>query len=173
MQEVKITLPDGSARTFPGSVSGADVAKSISEGLFKAALAVKVDGRLADLESPITEDSKVEIITDRSPEALDVYRHSTAHLLASAVKELFPEAKIGIGPVIEDGFYYDFDRETPFTPDDLSVIENKMAEISKRAFPVERRELSWQEARDLFEKEREPYKAELAYEKGQGGPVSI
>jgi len=173
LQEVKITLPDGSARTFPGSVSGADVAKSISEGLFKAALAVKVDGRLADLESPITEDSKVEIITDRSPEALDVYRHSTAHLLASAVKELFPEAKIGIGPVIEDGFYYDFDRETPFTPDDLSVIENKMAEISKRAFPVERRELSWQEARDLFEKEREPYKAELAYEKGQGGPVSI
>ncbi|HPA27338.1 MAG TPA: threonine--tRNA ligase [Acidobacteriota bacterium] len=170
---MKITLPDGSARTFPGSVSGADVAKSISEGLFKAALAVKVDGRLADLESPITEDSKVEIITDRSPEALDVYRHSTAHLLASAVKELFPEAKIGIGPVIEDGFYYDFDRETPFTPDDLSVIENKMAEISKRAFPVERRELSWQEARDLFEKEREPYKAELAYEKGQGGPVSI
>ncbi len=173
MQEVKITLPDGSARIFPGSVSGADVAKSISEGLFKAALAVKVDGRLADLETPITEDSKVEIITDRSPEALDVYRHSTAHLLASAVKELFPEAKIGIGPVIEDGFYYDFDRETPFTPDDLAVIENKMAEISKRAFPVERRELSWQEARDLFEKEREPYKAELAYEKGQGGPVSI
>ena len=173
MQEVKITLPDGSARTFPGSVSGADVAKSISEGLFKAALAVRIDGRLADLESPIAEDSKVEIITDRSPEALDIYRHSTAHLLASAVKELFPEAKIGIGPVIEDGFYYDFDRETPFTPDDLAIIENKMAEISKRAFPVERRELSWQEARELFEKEREPYKAELAYEKGQGGPVSI
>lgn len=173
MQEVKITLPDGSLRTFPGSVSGADVAKSISEGLFKAALAVKINGRLADLNSQITEDSEISIITDRSPEALDIYRHSTAHLLASAVKELFPEAKIGIGPVIEDGFYYDFDRETPFTPEDLAVIENKMAEISKREFPVERRDLSWQEARELFEKEREPYKAELAYEKGQGGPVSI
>ncbi len=122
----------------------------------------------ADLESPKSEDSKVEIITDRSPEALDVDRHSTAHLLASAVKELFPEAKIGIGPVIEDGFYYDFDRETPFTPDDLSVIENKMAEISKRAFPVERRELSLQR-RDLFEKEREPYKAELATRRGRAG----
>jgi len=170
---VKVTLPDGSARTFPGSVSGADVARSISEGLFKAALAVKVNGRLADLSCPLTEDASIEIITDRSPEALEIYRHSTAHLLASAVKELFPEAKIAIGPVIEDGFYYDFDREKPFTPDDLAVIEKKMAEMSGRSFPVERRDLSWQEARDLFEKEGEPYKAELAYEKGQGGPVSI
>lgn len=173
MVEVKVTLPDGAVKVFPKGVSGGEVAKSISEGLFKAALAVKADGKLVDLSVKFNGDVSVQIITDRSPEALDIYRHSTAHLLANAVKELFPEAKIGIGPVIEDGFYYDFDRETPFTLIDLSVIEAKMSEISNRALPIERRELTWQEAKSLFEKEGEPYKAELAFEKGKDGPVSI
>jgi threonyl-tRNA synthetase len=172
-EEIKITLPDGSVKAFPKGASGEDVAKSISERLFNDAVAVKIDGELKDIYLPIDKDCEIRILTNRDAESLDIYRHSTAHLLANAVKELFPETKIAIGPTIEDGFYYDFDRETPFTPDDLIKIEEKMGEIAKRGLQIRREELTWQEAKELFEKENEPYKVELAYEKGQNGPVSI
>lgn len=172
-EEIKIILPDGSSKLFPKGASGEEVAKSISERLCKDAIAVKIDGELKDIYAPIEKDCQLKILTERDEEALDIYRHSTAHLLAHAVKELFPEAKIAIGPVIEDGFYYDFDRDVPFTPEDLEKIEKKMEEIARKSLPIRREELSWQEAKELFEKEKEPYKAELAYEKGQNGAVSI
>jgi len=149
------------------------VAKAISERLLKDAVAMKVDGILKDIASPLNEDCSIEILTSKNKESLEIYRHSTAHLLANAVKELFPETKIAIGPVIEDGFYYDFDRETPFTPEDLPAIEQKMAEIAKRGNPIERQDVSSEEAIRLFKGEDEPYKVELVTEKGQGGMVSI
>lgn len=136
-------------------------------------MAAKVNGVLRDVYLPLPEESSVEIITDRSAGALEIYRHSCAHLLANAVKELFPEAKIGIGPVIEDGFYYDFDRETPFSTEELEKIEAQMADIVSRDIPIRREELPWEKAEALFSAEGETYKAELARERGQNEPVSI
>jgi len=138
MSNIQITLPDGSEQSFPSGVSPIDIAKSISPRLADAAIVAKVDGELYDLTRPIEKDATVQILTARNPESLDVYRHSTAHLLAAAVLELFPETKLGIGPPIESGFYYDFDRATPFTPEDLEKIEKKMWEIQKRHLPYER-----------------------------------
>ena len=123
---INITLPDGSQRPFEHPVSIADVAASIGAGLAKAALAGKVDGRIVDTSYLIEYDANVAIITDKSPEALDILRHSTAHLLAQATQRLFPDTQVTIGPVIENGFYYDFARKTPFTPEDLEKIEAEM-----------------------------------------------
>ena len=120
---LQITLPDGSQRAYPGPVTVAEVAASIGAGLAKAALAGKVDGKVVDTSYQITQDSALSILTAKDPEGLEVIRHSTAHLLAYAVKELFPEAQVTIGPVIENGFYYDFSYKRPFTPDDLAAIE--------------------------------------------------
>src|SRR5690606_10519643 len=142
---VQITLPDGSQREFPGPVSVNEVAQSIGAGLAKAALAgrVTVNGgepRLVDTSHVIDTDAQLSIITAKDPDGLDLIRHSTAHLLAYAVKELFPEAQVTIGPVIENGFYYDFSYKRPFTPEDLELIEKKMAELAKRNETVVREE---------------------------------
>ena len=125
-ETVRITLPDGSVKEMPNGATASAVAEDISAGLARVALAAKVNGDLWDLDRPIVDDATVEILTDKSPDALEALRHSTAHVLATAVRELFPEAKIGFGPSIEDGFYYDFEVPTPFTPDDLEKIEKKM-----------------------------------------------
>ncbi len=156
-----ITLPDGSVKSFPGPVSVAEVAQSIGAGLARAALAGKVDGRLVDTSHRIEGDTKLAIVTERDPEGLDILRHSTAHLLAQAVKELYPEAQVTIGPVIENGFYYDFSYKRPFTPEDLAAIEKRMAEIAKKDLPVGRRELPREEAVKLFRGMGETYKAEI------------
>src|SRR5437870_8979108 len=124
--EIRVTLPDGSEKRLPAGSSGADLAKAIGPGLAKAALAARVNGEVRDLARPLPDGATVEILTDKHAQALDVLRHSSAHVLATAVRQLFPHAKIGFGPPIEDGFYYDFDIGRPFTPEDLQQIEVKM-----------------------------------------------
>lgn len=156
-----IRLPDGSERTFDHPVTVADVAASIGPGLAKAALAGKVDGKLVDTSHLIESDVDLSIITDKSPEGLEIIRHSTAHLLAYAVKELFPEAQVTIGPVIDNGFYYDFSYHRPFTPDDLELIEKKMAELAKKDEPVVRKVVPRDEAVAYFKSIGEHYKAEI------------
>ena len=156
-----ITLPDGSQRTFDQPVTVAQVAASIGSGLAKAALAGKVSGKLVDTSFPIAADAALEIVTDRHPDALEVIRHSTAHLLAQATQALFPEAQVTIGPVIDDGFYYDFSYKRPFTPEDLAAIEAKMAELAKADLPVSRREMPRDEAVAFFKGLGEHYKAEI------------
>ena len=138
MSDIEISLPDGSKRPVPAGTRAIDIAKSISPRLADAAIVAKVNGELVDLTRPIEQDASVQILTTKDPEALEVYRHSTAHLLAAAVLELYPDTKLGIGPPIENGFYYDFDRAVPFTPEDLEKIEAKMWEIQKRHLPYER-----------------------------------
>src|SRR5580704_10723103 len=138
MSQIEITLPDGSKKSVEAGSSPLDIAKSISPRLADAAIVAKVDGELADLARPIEKDAAVAILTNKDPEALVVYRHSTAHLLAAAVLELYPDTKLGIGPPIDTGFYYDFDRAIPFTPDDLEKSEKKMWEIQARHLPYER-----------------------------------
>lgn len=156
-----IRLPDGSTRHYPQPVSVADVATDIGTGLARAALAGKVDGRLVDTAHLIEDDAELAIVTERDPEGLEVIRHSTAHLLAYAVKELFPEAQVTIGPVIDNGFYYDFAYSRPFTPDDLAAIEKRMNELAKRDIPVSREVWQRDEAVRFFESQGEKYKAEL------------
>ena len=138
MSDIQITLPDGSRKPVPAGSSPLDVARAISPRLADAAIVARVNGELRDLTRPIETDATIEILTARNPESLEVYRHSTAHLLAAAVLELYPETKLGIGPPIENGFYYDFDRATPFTPEDLERIEKKMWEIQARNLPYVR-----------------------------------
>ncbi|MEY3719080.1 MAG: threonine--tRNA ligase [Pseudomonadota bacterium] len=156
---VAVTLPDGSKREFAAPVTIAEVAQSIGSGLAKAALAGSVDGRLVDLSYTIDHDVQLAIITDKNPEGLDIIRHSTAHLLAYAVKELFPDAQVTIGPVIENGFYYDFSYHRPFTPDDLAALEKKMLELAKKDEPVSRQVM--------------PYKAEIIASIPQNEEVSL
>jgi threonyl-tRNA synthetase len=156
-----VVLPDGSKREFAAPVTVAEVAQSIGSGLAKAALAGVVDGRLVDLSFTLDHDVQLAIITDKSPEALEIVRHSTAHLLAYAVKELFPAAQVTIGPVIDNGFYYDFSFHRPFTPDDLSAIEKRMHELAKKNEPVVRRVLPRDQAIQYFKEQHELYKAEI------------
>jgi threonyl-tRNA synthetase len=158
---IHITLPDGSKRDYPGPVTVAEVAASIGPGLAKAALAGKVDGKVVDTSYTITADAPVSIITAKDPDGLEVIRHSTAHLLAYAVKELFPEAQVTIGPVIENGFFYDFSYKRPFTPEDLVAIEKRMTELTARDEPVTRRVLPRDEAVAYFKSLGEHYKAEI------------
>jgi len=158
---VAITLPDGSVRQYEKPVSVAEVAASIGPGLAKAALGGKVDGQLVDTSYRVERDAKVAIVTDKDPEGLDLIRHSTAHLLAYAVKELFPDAQVTIGPVIENGFYYDFSYKRPFTPEDLAAIEKRMAELAKKDIPVSREEWKRDEAVKFFMGIGEKYKAEI------------
>ncbi|MEN7530056.1 MULTISPECIES: threonine--tRNA ligase [unclassified Cupriavidus] len=158
---IAITLPDGSRREYPGPVTVAEVAQSIGSGLAKAALAGKVDGRLVDTSFQIDGDASLAIITDKDADGVDVIRHSTAHLLAYAVKELYPDAQVTIGPVIENGFYYDFAYKRPFTPEDLAAIEKKMTELARKDEKVTREVLSRDEAVALFESMGEKYKAEI------------
>ncbi|MCX7627831.1 MAG: threonine--tRNA ligase [Methylophilaceae bacterium] len=156
-----IRLPDGSERTFDAPVTVAEIAASIGAGLARAALAGKVNGKLVDTSHVVDQDAEVAIVTDRDPEGLDILRHSTAHLLAYAVKELFPEAQVTIGPVIENGFYYDFAYKRPFTPEDLAAIEKRMVELAKKDIPVVRKEVPREEAIAYFKSIGEHYKAEI------------
>src|SRR3981081_3581409 len=139
MSQVRITLPDGSARSVPTGTLVRGIAEEISPNLAKAALAGVVDGKLVDLTYPLDRDAAVRIVTDKSPEALALFRHSTAHLLAAAVTNLFPGVQCGIGPATDEGFFYDFVVDRPFVPEDLERIENKMKEMSAADLPYERR----------------------------------
>lgn len=168
-----ITLPDGSVRSFEQPVTIAQVAASIGAGLARAALAGKVDGRLVDTSHLIENDARLAIVTDKDADGLEVIRHSTAHLLAYAVKELFPEAQVTIGPVIDNGFYYDFSYKRPFTPEDLAKIEARMAELARRDIPVERSVLPRDEAVAYFKSIGEHYKAEIIASIPQGEDVSL
>ena len=158
---ISIRLPDGSQREFDAPVTVAQVAASIGAGLAKAALAGKVDGALVDTSHLISHNAELAIITDKDADGLEVIRHSTAHLLAYAVKELFPDAQVTIGPVVDNGFYYDFSYKRPFTPDDLEAIEKKMAELVKKDEPVQRKVLPRDEAVAYFKSIGEAYKAEI------------
>jgi len=169
----KLTLPDGSVRQFDKPVTVAELAQSIGAGLARAAVAGKVDGRLVDTSYRIESDATVAIVTDRDAEGLEIIRHSTAHLLAYAVKELFPEAQVTIGPVIENGFYYDFSYSRPFTPEDLAAIEKRMAEIAKRDLPVVRREMARDDAVAYFKGIGEHYKAEIIASIPQDQRISL
>ena len=158
---IQITLPDGSERDFPGPVTVADVAASIGAGLAKAALAGKVGGKVVDTSYLIESNSALSIITAKDADGLEVIRHSTAHLLAYAVKELFPEAQVTIGPVIENGFFYDFSYKRPFLPEDLISIEKKMVELAAKDEPITRRVLPRDAAVAYFKGLGEHYKAEI------------
>ena len=168
-----IQLPDGSQRSFAQAVSVAEVAADIGAGLARAALAGKVDGRVVDTSFVIEQDAQLAIITERDAEGLEIIRHSTAHLLAYAVKELFPEAQVTIGPVIENGFYYDFSYKRPFTPEDLELIEKKMQELAKKDEPVTRKVLPRDEAVSYFKSINEHYKAEIIASIPAGEDVSL
>jgi threonyl-tRNA synthetase len=170
---VQITLPDGSIRDYPGPVTVADVAMSIGAGLAKAALAGKVDGKVVDTSYVMASNAALAIITAKDADGLDVIRHSTAHLLAYAVKELFPDAQVTIGPVIENGFFYDFSYKRPFTPEDLGAIEKKMAELANKDEPVTRRVLPRDEAIEYFKGMGELYKAEIIGSIPAGEDVSL
>ncbi len=170
---IKITLPDGSIKEFTDAITLSDVAYNIGEGLGRAALAGHVDGHLVDLSHPINKDAEVSIITAKNDEGLDILRHSTAHLLAYAVKELFPEAQVTIGPTIDDGFYYDFSYQRPFTPDDLEAIEKKMTELVKEDHPVRREVMQRDQAVEFFLNQGEKYKAEIIASIPKDEPVTI
>jgi threonyl-tRNA synthetase len=156
-----ITLPDSSEKQFDKPVTVAEIAASIGPGLAKAALAGRVDGKVVDLSHRVDSDSRVAIVTDKDPEGLDVIRHSAAHLLAYAVKDLYPDAQVTIGPVIQDGFYYDFSFKRPFTPDDLAAIEARMRELARLDEKVTREEWDREAAVRFFQSIGEKYKAEI------------
>ncbi len=156
-----IRLPDGSIRTYPGAVSIQEIAQSIGSGLARAALAGRVDGSLVDTSYQVHADADVAIVTERDADGVEILRHSTAHLLAHAVKELFPEAQVTIGPVVENGFYYDFSFKRPFTPEDLQAIEKRMQEIARRDLKVERKVMARDDAVAYFSSIGEKYKARI------------
>jgi threonyl-tRNA synthetase len=168
MSQVTITLPDGSSRSLPAGAPVRDVAESISPRLAQAALAGVVDGKLVDLTYPLKQDASVRIVTDRSPEALQLYRHSTAHLLAAAVTQMFPGVQCGIGPATDEGFFYDFVVPRPFVPEDLEAIEQKMRDLSAQDLIYERQMWPREKAKEFFAKRGEPLKVQLIDEKTEG-----
>ena len=170
---LRFTLPDGSTRELPAPVTGATIAASIGAGLAKASLAVKVNGELRDLTREITEDAKIEIITTKSPEALELIRHDCAHVMAEAVQALFPGTQVTIGPAIHNGFYYDFARTEPFTPDDFAAIETKMREIVARDEKLVRHVWDRQDAIKFFESKGERYKAELIRDLPESETITV
>ncbi|MBP7332362.1 MAG: threonine--tRNA ligase [Firmicutes bacterium] len=173
LNQIKVTLPDGGAREYPAGTTLMDIAKSISPRLGREALAAKVDGRLADLGLPLERDAAVEILTFDDEEGRQVYRHSTAHVMAQAVQKLFPGVGLAIGPAIADGYYYDFDPREPFVPEDLARIEKEMEAIIKADLPFERAELSRADALDMFKKAGQAYKIELIEDLPEDVPLSI
>lgn len=170
---ITVTLPDASRREYEAGVTVADVVQSIGAGLAKAALCGKVDGKLVDLSYKLEKDASVAIVTAKDPEGLELLRHSTAHLMAQAVKELYPTAEVTIGPAIENGFYYDFKYERPFTPEDLTAIEARMHELAKKDIPVERFVMDRDEAVKYFKGLGEHYKAEIIAGIPQGETISL
>ena len=171
MNQIRLTLPDATIREYPSGTTGRAVAQSIGPGLAKAALAARVDGAIWDLDRPIGQDATFAILTDRDPAALEVLRHSTAHILATAVRELFPGAGIGFGPPIEDGFYYDFEVPRPFTPEDLEAIEKKMVEVAERDYSFRREVVDRTEANRRFADD--PLKLERISELGDDEVISV
>ena len=169
--EIRVTLPDGSEKRLPHGSTGADLAKAIGPGLAKAALAVRVNGSVWDLTRPLPDGATVAILTDKDPQALDVLRHSSAHVLATAVRQLFPLARIGFGPPIEDGFYYDFEVGRPFAPEDLEAIEKKMVDVVKADYPFVREEVSRAEAKTRFKDD--PLKLERIDDLGPDEVISV
>jgi threonyl-tRNA synthetase len=164
MSDIELRLPDGQVKKYAIGITGQEVAEKIGARLSKDALAIKLDGQLQDLTIPVDHNASIEIVTFKAPEGREVYWHSTSHLMAHAVKELFPQAKLAIGPAIEEGFYYDFDLERPFTPEDLVKIEKRMTELAKAATPVVRKNISKADALSFFERRGEAYKVELINE---------
>jgi threonyl-tRNA synthetase len=170
---IKITLPDGTIREYPAKVTGLQIAEDIGPGLLRAALAISVNSNLQDLSVEIEESAEVRLITGKDAEGLEIIRHDTAHIIAQAVKELYPETQITIGPVIDNGFYYDFSRETPFSPEDLEKIEQRMLEIVKKDYPFTREIWSRDKAIKFFKREGEHYKAEIIQDLPEDQPISI
>src|SRR5262245_28927730 len=158
---VALTFPDGARREFPNNVSGTEVAEAIAKSLAKKAVAMVVDGRLTDLADPIERDAKIEIVTREDPRALELIRHDCAHVLAEAVQTLWPGTQVTIGPVIENGFYYDFFRNQPFTPEDFDAIEKKMREIIARDKPFTKEVWTREQAKRVFRDKGELFKVEL------------
>src|SRR3977135_2164127 len=169
--EIRVTLPDGSEKRIPGGSPGAALSRAVGPWLAKAALAVRVNGAVWDLARPLPDGAKVTILTDKDPQALEVLRHSSAHVLATAVRQLFPRAQIGFGPPIEDGFYYDFEVERPFAPEDLEAIEKKMLEVVKADYPFVREEVSRTEAQQRFKDD--PLKLERIEDLGPDEVISV
>ena len=168
--QVRLTLPDGSVREYPAGVTGREIAESIGPGLAKAAVAIRVDGTVRDLMFPIRGDAPIAILTERDRESLDVLRHSAAHIMATAVREIFPTAGIGFGPSIDEGFYYDFEVPRPFTPEDLEQIEARMAEVTKADYPFVREEVDRDAANRKFADD--PLKLERISELGDDEVIS-
>ena len=168
MSQVTVTLPDGSSRSVSSGTPVRDVAAEISPGLAKAAYAAIVNGKLVDLSYPVEQDSAIRIVTDKSAEALPLLRHSTAHLMAAAVTNLFPGAQCGIGPATDEGFFYDFIVDRPFVPEDLDAIERKMRELAQQDLVYERQMWPREEAKAFFATRGEPLKVQLIDEKTQG-----
>ncbi|HTG00873.1 MAG TPA: threonine--tRNA ligase [Nitrospirota bacterium] len=173
MSEIQLRLPDGQVKSMPQGITGQEVAEKIGSRLSKDALAIKLDGQLQDLNAPVERNAAIEITTFDAPEGREVYWHSTSHLMAQAMQQLFPQAKLAIGPAIEEGFYYDFDLERTLTPEDLVKIEKRMAELAKAAIPVKRKVLSKAEALAFFQKKGEVYKVELINELPDGEVISL
>jgi threonyl-tRNA synthetase len=173
MESIHITLPDGKAVEVPRGTTSAEIARKISPSLAKEALVARTDGELIDLSRPLEQDTSLAILTSKDPDAVQVFRHSAAHLLAAAVLELFPNVKLGIGPPIETGFFYEFLRDEPFTPEDLERIEAKMREIAARDVPNERKLLPKAEALKLYRQSDQVFKCELVEEKATEPMVSF
>ena len=173
MDTITVTLPNGAAQQVPRGTTPAEIAKKISHGLAREALVARADGQLVDLSRPLEQDTSLTILTAKDPDALFVFRHSAAHLLAAAVLELFPDVKLGIGPPIDYGFFYEFLREQPFTPDDLERIEKKMLEIAGRDLPNERKLMPKAEALEMYRKWNQDFKCELVEEKATEPMVSF
>src|ERR1700726_2768268 len=170
---VAVTFPDGARRDYPPNTTGLDIAKSISPSLARRTVAMALDGRLADLADPIERDAKIEFLTRDDPRALELIRHDAAHVLAEAVQTLWPGTQVTIGPVIENGFYYDFFRNQPFTPDDFTAIEKKMREIIARDKPFTKETWSREKAKRVFRDKGELFKVELVDAIPQGEEIKI
>src|ERR1700754_304740 len=170
---VTLTFPDGARREFPQGTTGLDIAKGISPSLAKRTVAMALDGVLADLSDPIEQDAKIEFVSREDPRALELIRHDAAHVLAEAVQSLWPGTQVTIGPVIENGFYYDFFRNEPFTPEDFPAIEKKMREIIARNKPFVRSEIDREEAIRFFQGKGEKYKAQLIDAIPAGEPIKF
>jgi len=168
-----ITLPDGSQKKFDNPVTTQQVAESIGPGLAKATIAGRVNGELADACVEITEDASLEIVTNKDQDGVEIIRHSFAHLMGHAIKQLYPAAKMAIGPVIDNGFYYDLEYERPFTPEDLAAIEKRMGELIKKDYDVIRKVVSRDEAVSAFKERNEDYKVEIASEIPDGEIIAL
>lgn len=170
---ITIIFPDGNSKEFNEGITGEEIAQSISPGLRKQALAVKIDGKPIDLTEPLRAGGDIEIITYRDQEGIDIMRHSTAHLMAQAIKRLYKDVKFGVGPVIEEGFYYDLDMEESITPEDLPKIEKEMQRIIDENLTISRKEISREEAKEIFQEIGDDLKIELIDDIPKGDPISI